>query len=278
MNEISYYKDKNLSYLFNYKFFPFDENGQETGFIIRTIELYRLFQIKNKIKIFSELTSFSFNNLMPSIVEIKNLIKQGGNIISNYSKLSEQQISELNRLVEYMSNLEDGKFKKPADQPTLRSWAEDAYHAVERQRLNVKIENNKLNKINGLYGLLKPVIEWMISENVKGIKSNLLELLPNQQINLNSLLSDMNWEYEQSSRFILDSMSKFESCIDNVINNCIPSKDPYVLRNTPIYRIEYYKHYYSNKEPHLKEILTADEYTESMVNSEREIQQKLKYF
>ncbi|MTC70428.1 hypothetical protein GKR74_06105 [Providencia sp. wls1914] len=277
MKNISYYKDENLSYLFNYQFIPVSDNSKDTGFIVRAIELYRFSQMKDKLKKFSELTNFYFDNLIPSFEEIKLLIKQGDGIVSNYSKLSEKQTAELNSLTEYMSNLENGKLKKPAHQPSAKTWAEDAYRAVERQQSHVKNENDKLNKINGLYGLLKPVIEWMISEKVKGIKSDLLNALPNQQCHLNSLLLDMNWGHEQSCKFILDEMNEFEQCIDSVISNCTPSKDPYVLRNTPTYRIEYYKHYYGNKEPHLKEILTAKEFAESMVNAERRLQQKLKY-
>ncbi|EOZ9062153.1 hypothetical protein AB7W97_15460 [Providencia rettgeri] len=277
MKNISYYKDEDLSYLFNYQFSSINDNSKDTGFIVRTIELYRLSQMKDKIKWFSELTNFDFDNLMPSLEEIKLLIKQGESIVSTYSKLSEKETAELNSLTEYMSNLENGKLKKPAHEPTARSWAESAYRAMERQQCHVKSENDKLNKINGLYGLLKPVIEWMISEKVKGIKSDLLNALPNQQCHLNSLISDMNWGHEQSCKFILDEMSAFEQCIDNIISNCTLPKDPYALRNTPTYRIEYYKHYYSNKEPHLKEILTAKEFSESMVNAERRLQQKLKY-
>lgn len=277
MKNIFYYKDEDLSYLFNYKFASINQDSKDTGFIIRTIELYRLSQMKDKIKWFSELTNFDFDNLIPTVEEIKLLIKQGEGVVSNYSKLYEKETAELNSLTEYMSNLENGKLKKPAHQPSAKAWAEDAYRAVEQKQSHVKNENDKLNKINGLYGLLKPVIEWMISEKVKGIKSDLLNTLPKQQCHLNSLLSGMNWGHEQSCEFILDEMKGFEKCIDNIINNCTPSKDPYVLRNTPTYRIEYYKHYYSNKESHLKEILTAKEFADSMVNAERRLQQKLQY-
>lgn len=277
MNNISYYKDNELSYLFNYEFISITENSKDTGFIIRTIELYRLSQMKDKIKKFSELTNFQFDNLIPSLEEIKLLIKQGEGIVSTYSKLTEKKIVELNGLTEYMSNLENGKLKKPTHYPSAKVWAEDAYRAVERQQRHVNSENDKLNKINGLYGLLKPIIEWMLSEKVSGVKKGLLDSLPNQQVNLNFLLSNMNWSHEQPCKFITDSMDEFESCLDDVIRNCTPSKDIYVLNNTPTYRIEYYKHYYSNKEPHLKEILTAKEYADSMVHAESKLQQKLKY-
>ncbi|WP_272517893.1 hypothetical protein [Providencia sp. PROV221] len=278
MEKPSYYKDNELSYLFNYQFISINENSKETGFIIRAIELYRLSQMKGKIQKFCALTNFDFDNLIPNLEEIKLLIKQGEGIVSNYSKLSEKETAELNSLTEYMSNLENGKLKKPAHQPSAKTWAEDAYRAVERQQSHVKNENDKLNKINGLYGLLKPVIEWMISEKVKGIKSDLLNTLPNQQCHLNSLLSDMNWSHERPCKLIVDAMCEFERCIDSVIRNCAPPTDKRDLLFTPSYQWEYYKHYYGNEKPHLKEILTAKEYVDSMVNNQNRIQDKLEYF
>ncbi|MCJ2224921.1 hypothetical protein MJ634_017920, partial [Providencia rettgeri] len=134
MEKPSYYKDNELSYLFNYQFISINENSKETGFIIRAIELYRLSQMKDKIQKFCALTNFDFDNLIPNSEEIKLLIKQGEGIVSNYSKLSEKETAELNSLTEYMSNLENGKLKKPAHQPSAKTWAEDAYRAVERQQ------------------------------------------------------------------------------------------------------------------------------------------------
>ncbi|MEY0281878.1 hypothetical protein AB7W07_18265, partial [Providencia rettgeri] len=77
MEKPSYYKDNELSYLFNYQFISINENSKETGFIIRAIELYRLSQIKDKIQKFCALTNFNFDNLIPNLEEIKLLIKQG---------------------------------------------------------------------------------------------------------------------------------------------------------------------------------------------------------
>lgn len=277
MSNILYYKDESLSYVFNYKTVPVKENSKDTGFIIRTIELYRLAKLGNKIKQFSELTGFHFDNLIPTAEEMKLLIKQGANIVSSYSKLTESEQAELQSRIEQMTSIQDGRAHKPANYPNARAWAQDMHRSVELQEHRVKNENDKFNKVSGIYGLLKPIIEWMLSEKVSGVKKGLLDSLPNQQVNLNFLLSNMNWSHEQPCKFITDSMDEFESCLDDVIRNCTPSKDIYVLNNTPTYRIEYYKHYYSNKEPHLKEILTAKEYADSMVHAESKLQQKLKY-
>ena len=69
--------------------------SKDSGFIIRTIELYRLAKLSDKIKIFSELTDFHFDNLIPTAEKMKLLITQGASVVTNYSKLSESEQADV---------------------------------------------------------------------------------------------------------------------------------------------------------------------------------------
>ncbi|WP_323868953.1 hypothetical protein [Xenorhabdus szentirmaii] len=179
MNEVSFYKDENLSYIFNYKLIPFEENGKDTGFMIRTIELYKLAKMKDSIKKFTELTGFNFDNLIPSVEEIKLLIKKGRSVVSNYSKLPEKEEAELNSLVDILNNAQNGKISKPTGYHlSTRVWITDMHRAVERKKDSIENEKYKLDKMNGLYGLLYPVIEWLLSEKIKGFQKELLGSVP----------------------------------------------------------------------------------------------------
>ncbi|SFU98575.1 hypothetical protein [Xenorhabdus koppenhoeferi] len=193
MNEVSFYKDENLSYIFNYKLIPFEENGKDTGFMIRTIELYQLAKMKDSIKKFTKLTGFNFDNLIPSVEEIKLLIKRGRSVVSNYSKLPEKEEAELNSLVDILNNAQNGKIKNPNSYSiSNRAWITDMHHAVERKKDSIKNEKSKLEKINGLYDLLYTVIEWLLSEKETGFRKELLETIPRKTGYLNALLSEMN--------------------------------------------------------------------------------------
>ncbi|MCG3461334.1 hypothetical protein L7G72_05585 [Xenorhabdus bovienii] len=278
MNEVSFYKDENLSYIFNYKFIPFEENGKDTGFMIRTIELYKLAKMKDSIKKFTELTGFNFDNLIPSVEEIKLLIKRGRSVVSSYSKFPEQKEAELNSMVDILNNAQNGKISKPTGYHlSTRVWITDMHHSVESKKDSIKREKGKLEKINGLYGLLYPVIEWLFHEKTTGLKKELLEFLPRETVYLNALLSEMDWGYSQPCKLIISAMDKLEHCINEVISNCSTPRDKYTLYNTPIYKIDYYKYYYRKESHHLKYVLTANEYVDAMVNAKNRIQDKLKH-
>ncbi len=278
MNEVSFYKDENLSYIFNYKFIPFEENGKDTGFMIRTIELYKLAKMKDSIKKFTELTGFNFDNLIPSVEEIKLLIKRGRSVVSNYSKLPEKEEAELKSMVDILSNAQSGKIKNPNSYSiSNRAWITDMHHAVERKEDSIKRERGKLEKVNGLYGLLYPVIEWLFSETIMGFKKELLESIPRETVNLNALLSGMDWEYSHACKLILSATDELERCINKVINQCTAPKDKYTSRHTPVYKNDYYKFYYRKENDCLKHVLTADEYVNAMVNAKNRIKDKLSY-
>ncbi|MDE9493242.1 hypothetical protein KKJ09_06420 [Xenorhabdus bovienii] len=278
MNEVSFYKDVNLSYIFNYKFIPFEDNGKDTGFMIRTIELYKLAKMKDSIKKFTEITGFNFDNLIPSAEEIKLLIKRGRSVISNYSKFPEKEEAELKSLVDILNNSQNGKISKPAGYHlSSRVWITDMHHAVERKKDSIKSEKNKLDKMNGLYGLLYPVIEWLFYEKITGFKKELLESIPRETVNLNALLSEMDWEYSNACKLIISAMDELERCVNKVINQCATPTGKYTLHHTPVYQSDYYKLYYGKESHHLKHVLTADEYVDAMVNAKNRIQDKLKY-
>ncbi|MBD2813307.1 hypothetical protein ID850_00715 [Xenorhabdus sp. Flor] len=278
MNEVSFYKDENLSYIFNYKFIPFEENGKDTGFMIRTIELYKLAKMKDSIKKFTELTGFNFDNLIPSVEEIKLLIKRGRSVVSNYSNLPEKEEAELKSMVDILSNAQSGKIKNPNSYSiSNRAWITDMHHAVERKKNSIENEKSKLEKMNGLYGLLYPVIEWLLSEKEKEFRKELLETIPRKTGYLNSLLSNMNWDHSQPCKFIISATDELERCINKVINQCTAPKDKYTSRHTPVYKNDYYRFYYRKENDHLKHVLTADEYVNAMVNAKNRTQDKLSY-
>ncbi|CDM92061.1 hypothetical protein [Xenorhabdus bovienii] len=278
MNEVSFYKDENLSYIFNYKFIPFEENGKDTGFMIRTIELYKLAKMKDSIKKFTELTGFNFDNLIPSVEEIKSLIKRGRSVVSGYSKFPEKEEAELKSLVDILNNAQNGKISKPTSYHlSTRVWITDMHHSVERKEDSIKREKGKLEKMNGLYGLLYPVIEWLFSEKTTGFKKELLESIPRETVYLNALLSEMDWGYSQPCKLIISAMDELERCINKIINQCATPIDKYTLRHTPVYQSDCYKFYYRKENHHLKNILSADEYVDAMVNAKNRIQDKLKY-
>ncbi|CBJ83474.1 hypothetical protein XBJ2_2390007 [Xenorhabdus bovienii str. Jollieti] len=278
MNEVSFYKDENLSYIFNYKFIPFEENGKDTGFMIRTIELYKLAKMKDSIKKFTELTGFNFDNLIPSVEEIKLLIKRGRSVVSNYSKLPEKEDAELKSMVDILSNAQSGKIKNPNSYSiSNRAWITDMHHAVERKEDSIKRERGKLEKVNGLYGLLYPVIEWLFSEKIMGFKKELLESIPRETVNLNALLSGMDWEHSRACKLIISATDELERCINKIISQCVTPKDKYTLNHTPVYQSDYYKLYYRKESHHLKHVLTADEYVNTMVNAKNRTKDKLSY-
>ncbi|MBE8597281.1 hypothetical protein [Xenorhabdus sp. BG5] len=278
MNEVSYYKDENLSYIFNYKFIPFEENGKDTGFMIRTIELYCLAKMKDSIKKLTELTGFSFDNLLPTVEEITLLIKRGRSVVSGYSTFPEKEEVELKNLVDMLNNAQSGKLSKPASyQLSTRVWITDMHRAVERKKDSIESERGRLAKMNGLYSLLYPVIEWLLSEKITGFKKELLEALPRETVYLNSLLSEMNWSHSRICKFIISEMNKLEDCIDKVIRNCSYPRDKYELLRTPIYKIDYYKNYYKKESVDLKIVLTADEYVNAMVSAKKRIEDKSSY-
>ncbi|MCC8379939.1 hypothetical protein [Xenorhabdus sp. PB30.3] len=278
MNEVSFYKDENLSYIFNYKFIPFTENGKDTGFMVRIIELYKLANMKDSIKKFTELTGFNFDNLLPTVEEIKLLIKRGKSIVSSYSKLPEKEEVELKNLVDILNSAQNGKINKPAGYHlSTRVWITDMHREVESKKVSIERERGKLEKMSGLYGLLNPVIEWLLSEKTTGFKKELLEPIPREIVYLNSLSSEMGWGHSNTCKFIMSAMDKLKNCIDIVIKNCSYPRDKYDLIHTPSYRIDYYRNYYSKENGYLKIALTADEYVKAMVNAKKRIKDKLNY-
>ncbi|MEQ1975695.1 hypothetical protein [Xenorhabdus sp. SGI240] len=278
MNEVSFYKDENLSYIFNYKFIPFEENGKDTGFMIRTIELYKLAKMKHSIKKFTELTGFEFDNIIPSVEEITLLIKRGRSVVSSYSKFPEKEEAELKRLIDILNNAQNGKISKPAGYHlSTRVWVTDMHREVERKEDSIKSDKDKIAKMNGLYGLLYPVIEWLFSENTKGFKKELLETIPRESVYLNSLLSGIDWEHSRACKLIISEMDKLESCVNKVIGKCTIPTDKYELKRTPAYIADYYKNYYSNDNDNLKIALTADEYVHAMVNAKERVQYKISF-
>ncbi len=120
--------------------------------------------MKDSIKKFTELTGFNFDNLIPSVEEIKLLIKRGRSVVSNYSKLPEKEDAELKSMVDILSNAQSGKIKNPNSYSiSNRAWITDMHHAVERKEDSIKRERGKLEKVNGLYGLLYPVIGHVLN-------------------------------------------------------------------------------------------------------------------
>ncbi|MDC9596857.1 hypothetical protein [Xenorhabdus anantnagensis] len=278
MNEVSFFKDENLSYIFNYKFIPFTENCKDSGFIIRIIELYRLAQMKDKIKEFTELTGFQFDNLIPTVEEIKSLIKRGRNFVSSHSKHAENMEKELKSLVDILNKAQNGKISKPDGYYlSTRVWISDMLDSVEIKKDSVRREKDRFCKINGLYGLLYPVIEWLLSEKITGFKKELLESIPRETVYLNSLLSNMNWQYDHPCKLIISEMDKLGHCLNDVINKCTVTTRKHTLFHNPVCKNDYYKTYYSKENFHLKCILTADEYVDAMSNTKKRIQDKLNF-
>lgn len=272
---ISFYKDESLSFVLNYKSIPFEANGKDTGFIIRAIEINHLFMLRNKINTLGEIIGFSFDNSMPTAKEVKLLIGKGNQLLEKYTADCDVQVQQLKDAETYLENLSEGRLKKPNNYRTAHAWASDSYDNVERARGCLGNAQDKLSKISGVYGLLRPVVEQLLKENVTGYKSEFLISIPNEKTTTNSLRSNMNWDYSNECNLILDECENLKKHINKIVGDCHLSTDKYVRRNTSDNQLNYYKEYYDINNKSVNTVLTADEYVSKMVSIQKRIQSKL---
>ncbi|EMT5584101.1 TPA: hypothetical protein U2M30_000453 [Providencia stuartii] len=272
---ISFYKDESLSFVLNYKSIPFEANGKDTGFIIRAIEINHLFMLRNKINTLGEIIGFSFSNSMPTAKEMKLLIDKGNQLLEKYIADCDVQVQKLEDAETYLENLSEGRLRKPNNYRTTHAWASDSYDNVERARGCLGNAQDKLSKISGVYGLLRPVVEQLLKENVTGYKSEFLISIPNEKTTTNSLNSNMNWDYSNECNLILDECENLKNHINKIVGDCYLSTDKYVRRNTSDNQLNYYKEYYDINNKSVNTVLTADEYVSKMVSIQKRIQSKL---
>ncbi|QCJ69670.1 hypothetical protein C9446_07290 [Providencia heimbachae] len=275
IENISFYKDESLNFVLNYKSIPFKPGGKDTGFIIRIIEINHLFLLKNKIKALEEIIGFNFDNSMPTAKEVKLLIDKGNKLLEKYIADCDVQIQQLKDAETYLENLSEGRLKKPNNYRTAHAWASDSYDKVERARGCLGNAQDKLSKISGVYGLLRPVVEQLLKENVTGYKSEFLISVPNEKITTNLLRSNMNWDYSNECNLILDESDNLKKHINKIVGDCHLSTDKYVRRNTPDNQLNYYKEYYDVNNKSVNTVLTADEYVSKMVSIQKRIKNKL---
>ena len=275
IENIFFYKDESLDFVLNYKSIPFKPDGKDTGFIIRIIEINHLFRLNNKIKALEEIIGFNFDDWIPSAKEMKLLIDKGDKFLEKYTANYDIQIEKLKNAEIYLESLSEGRLQKPGNYRTTHAWASDSYDKVERAKGCLANEKSKLDRIGGLYGLLRPVIEQLLKEKTTGYKSEFLISIPNQPLIINSLKSNMNWDYSNECKLIIDECESLGKHINKIISDCSRPSDKYERRITANYQPDHYKKYYDIKNTSVNIVLTADEYVSKMVSTQKRIQNKL---
>lgn len=279
INEIKFYKDENLHAIANYKAIPFNEKHEDNGFIIRVIELFKFTQIKNQLIQLQKLTGLTLDNIEPSIEEVIALIERGKAI----SKQNEEIVTELSKNYNLAKNIkekaEEGGLKKPDSAPSVKAWKESLSARVSHYKSNLLIAKEQLTDFNGIFGLLRVIIQSLPQENIKKISKKQMDIIPDEIYKENkfhtNILYGRPMKYKDAYQYIESSFKKMNETILHILNSCTLSNDKYKLRMWEYQRgVELYQYYYSRTDWIIKTILSADDYVNYILAQEKNIQDK----
>ncbi|MBI6404937.1 MULTISPECIES: hypothetical protein [Proteus] len=279
MDNISFYKDENLHAIANYKAIPFNEKHEDNGFIIRVIELFKFTQIKNQLIQLQKLTGLTLDNIEPSIDEVIALIERGDAI----SKRNEEIVTELSKNYDLAKNIkekaEEGGLKKPDSAPSVKAWKESLSARVSQHESNLLIAKEQLNDFNGIFGLLRIIIQSLPQENIKNINKKQMNIIPDEIYKGNKFRINVYYgkpmKYKDAYQYIESSFEKLNENILRILNSCTPSNDRYKLRMWENQRgVELYQYYYSQTDWIIKTILSADDYVNYILTQEKEVHDK----
>lgn len=278
MNNITLYKDKTLSTIFNYHPISFPKNGSDNGFIIRVIELYKFSQMRSQLNQLTNLTGFIFDNIEPSPEEFVYLVNKGKELTEAQAKVLHDAKAGLEKASRVQAAIEQGSVSKPLNyRGTMRSWVEDIHNKVHHAENHVVHETELLQHISGLFSLLKKVAGSMDKTKLKEINKKSLSEIPDTVFNFFRIKTINAWVYKLPYEFITEEINDLTICINKIIKNCMPSNDKYEINSGVNQKILHYKNYYSENEKELHSLFTADEYSQGMAEIENRIASKTRY-
>jgi len=277
--KISFLKDENLLIVNNFCQTIFNSESAHSAYIYRSVEIHRIFKMRNAIESLSLITEDYSLKIIPSVDEVIDIIAMGKLIYKREKEKLDARLSELEIVKRQFEGASNGTANKTAGYVDRRHWMVDLDTKIKTSESSLKDAEMALAVSRGLLALIRPVVEYMLNVVKMQLPVGILADLP--EATLSSHVYSGNGVYGSGIKAAIAAwaeMDALEIAIKNIVDSCHPSNDKHKMNLLwHKFRMQHYRFYYGKNGENARMFFSANEYVDKMtaIDIARESKQKI---